>query len=235
MPKTSQHADDETAPAKKPRITVVKNEYFTNFEINGTFHRHHEQIWNVSYAERALVIYLQAKNLRKLDFSIDETYFGRKHLMTFAGGKAAAADGDFIDKMKRVTAKRQTHVSTNLRKKIRDGRGLVDLPQNITRYAKYGIFGQNGKLANTLIFCDVLRAQELKEAFAKALIEGQNSEAFVRLPGSAVYTIADASSVPVKPVADDETVIVEIGFDKLADKEWYAVRHLGGCTQAMHS
>jgi hypothetical protein len=181
-------------PAKKARTTVIKNDYFTNVEENGRFRREAEQLWNVSYDGRDLVIYLQAKGLNKLGFSCDDTYFGRKHLMTFAGGKSAAAGGNFLAKMNRVTGKRQTPVSSNQRRKKPENR-----PWNLARYAKYGIFGQNGKAANTIIFCDVLGAQALKEAFAKALIEGQNFTAFVRLPGSAVYEVADATSPPSSP------------------------------------
>jgi hypothetical protein len=214
-------------------MSVIKNNYFTySVGTDGVKHRDSLQVWNVTLtvgsAAKTVSIYVQG-SLTGRGFSRDATFFAKKHLLTFAGGKAATANkGAAEDKMMRIAGKRQ---KDTLLKGLTGGqkKGKAPLPSGSlpTKYST------TPAKANTIISCDMLTPDALKKAFAEALLAGDGAEAHIELPGNAVLNIPEGATTPspVSGATATDTVIVEIGYEKSSTGDSFAVIHLGGATK----
>jgi hypothetical protein len=148
-----------TPPTTTPVVTppVSKNAYFT---YTGG-HRDPQQVWNVD----GITIHVQGDTPAACHSTAKVTYFAKKHLLTFKGGKQT----DVLDKAENILDHRI------------DG----------DRKWKYGnttLSPDDG--ANTAVVCDDLTVTQLKSAFATALkgMTGKKKIATVTFPSACVLT-----------------------------------------------
>ncbi|HTZ71632.1 MAG TPA: hypothetical protein VMB71_13335 [Acetobacteraceae bacterium] len=150
-----------TTTTDKPLPTPVKNAYFT---YTGS-HRDPQQIWNVD----GITIQVQGTTPSECHATAKATFFAKKHLLTFTGGKQKSAG----DKGAKILAHRTTG----------------DKP------AKYGNTVLRGDdAASSCVVCDDMTPEALKKAFADALkgVTGKKKIATVTFATDCVVTYGNA-------------------------------------------
>lgn len=174
-------------------IQVTKNEYFSyvrdeNTEI--TF-RTKDQVWNVLYRGTTYEIHVAGPNAQP-GFVGRYNAFAKKHLLTVAGGKQgggqypsalqAVRDGNarknnqsFFDravrgKLSGIHTKRQHgdfHDYDNERQEKHDE--MTPEGQGLYQVSTLGGRSQDTIVPLTMVLCDLLSPNDLKEAFAEAI------------------------------------------------------------------
>lgn len=139
---------------------IMKNDYFTYTDGS----RNHQQNWTGIFNKRDITVCVQG--------SIEgwqPTYFGKKHLLTFKGGKMDKSGKAQFDKMSRYYDIRYD--------------GAIGKTEKFGR-ARLGLDN-----ALTFIDCDKLSAYELREIFVNGLLaaednnKGNKAKALIRKNG----------------------------------------------------
>ena len=207
-------------------VQVVRTNYFT-YSQDSVPHRDTQQVWNVTGVGS---VWVQG-NL-PTDFGSQKvtTYFAKKHLITFEGGKQSKTTPKGTPELKaaRVSMKRTKGTLSNgdqkrKKKKIGD---------------KYGAQLTD---ANTVLICDTLVGDELKKLFAEACKAAQknadgNLIATVTLPGDSVKIVTNGATIaPVANVGpgDKVDVLLKILAAPATDPTKWAVIHLEGCQKSV--
>jgi hypothetical protein len=184
---------------------VVKNEYFTYVGPEDNKRRDRTQVWNVD----GISIYFQGSAP-----GINEsTYFAKKHLLTYAGGKHNRSP-TAMAKMKKIVGYRQLPTGSPVRR-IREQRKLA------AKTDKYGT--TRAPNLNTFINCDEFEADELKREFSSALQYAQGSHATLELNAASVFNCVGAGD-PAPLGNDDQDAEVTIEFIKNGTN--YLVKHI---------
>jgi hypothetical protein len=186
---------------------VIKNDYFTYIGPEDHKHRAANQIWNVD----GMSIYVQGS---APEFT-EPTYFAKKHLLTFAGGKHRSS-ATITAKMKKIARYRTLPV------KAREKRQR----ERLEAAAKKSKYGGTRTQKNTFINCDYFgSADELKREFSSALHCAQGNHATLELSAAAVFQCENAGE-PVPFGDDDREVEVRIEFLKSGNN--YLIKHIDG-------
>ncbi len=148
-------------------LGLVRTNYFA--ETGG--HRDPVQVWAVKVDGVDLTIHIQGpipSELRKKAGGTGYTYFAKKHILTFKGGKRALAGGSELEKMQAIYDKR-----------VAAGRAHTKLKKTKFKYSPtkdethwmdgYGGTSLKDVKINTYVCCDLLSPEELKQAFGEGL------------------------------------------------------------------
>lgn len=139
--------------AQQQQPVVTKNAYFTY--ADGV--RSPEQIWNVD----GLTICLQGTLPA---FGTTKTYFARKHMLTFAGGKMASNTNYSHEEL--IWYKANNTRNKRLHQNIRPT-GVK--PGSTAKYGSTKIGEKDKDPPCTFIYCDALEPMRLREIFAERL------------------------------------------------------------------
>jgi hypothetical protein len=181
-----------TAEGAPPTI-IVKNDYFT---YTGS-HREPEQVWN----EGGITIQVQGTCPPGCTGAA-ATFFAKKHLLTFKGGKMSGQTGKTSDnKMKK----------------------MVDTRIAGQKTPKYGNTRLPSDKPNTFIICDNIEPAKLRKAFADALKATRKSsgEIEISFPTDCVvnYDVNGAKTSASK---------CKVQFWKNPAKAEYVILHMKG-------
>jgi hypothetical protein len=206
-------------------MSVLRNGYFTYSPgADPRAHRDPQQVWNIHHEGEDYQIWVQG-DLTGTGFTYKMTFFAKKHLLTFRGGKAAAKGETPESKMARILTKRNFRPTTR-QKKGKDP-FVGDLLRITNKYSQ-----TPAKNANAMINCDAITDSELKLLILTALIgpEGPTtgSMAYVtfELPADAVLYASSPSGQPGRPpvTSAQDTVTVQLGCERY--QKTFAILHM---------
>lgn len=215
----------EAPTAETTPMQVVRTDYFTySKDASATLHRDSAQVWNVHPVG---TVWVQG-NLPTTFGPGLKTFFAKKHLITFEGGKQSkGSKGTPELKAASVSMKRtKGSLGSSAQKKKKSAIG-----------PKYGTTLTD---TNTVLICDYLVGTELKKIFADACKAAKTNDkgkliATVTLPGSAVKVVTDGStvaSIPGVGASDNVDIELLILAATGADPTEWAVMHVEGCKKS---
>ncbi len=210
----------ETTP-----MQVVRTDYFS-YSKDATPSRNQEQVWNVASVGS---VWVQGSLPSAFGTQTpDKTFFAKKHLITFEGGKQS--------KLPTGTPELKAASVSMKRTKLGLGSSAQKRKKNSIG-PKYGAILTD---KNTVLICDYLVGAEMKKIFANACNAAKANAngdliATVTLPGSAVKVVTDGStiaSIPGVGLSDTVDVDVKILAATGADPTEWALIHLEGCKKS---
>lgn len=210
----------ETTP-----MQVVRTDFFT-YSKDATPSRNAEQVWNVASVGS---VWVQGQLPSTFGTQTpDKTFFAKKHLITFEGGKQSKGT-------KGTPALKAASVSMK-RTKL----GLGSSAQKKKKVAIGPKYGTTLTDTNTVLICDYLVGADLKKTFANACKAAKTNAdgkliATVTLPGNAVKVVTDGSTIASIPgVGLTDTVDIELKILAAtgADPTEWAVIHLESCKKS---
>jgi hypothetical protein len=240
--------------------SVSRTDYFTYAPgSDGASHRSVDQIWNVEN----IMIVTQHTALSTLGIvsksGNDQTYFGKKHLLTAAGGKQTSVEAKAASLLsKRVLktpaknipgnkkassyAERLAWVQNGLADAKANDPGMATQWQNrLDLLAKEPKYGPNQTKGADFIVCDRVAPAALKSAFAAALCSGASPGGLVQksvdplaqilLPADAVVHL-DHGGLTTAYGAATEWAFVNVRYAKNSTASKFAIMHLEGAGRA---
>lgn len=212
----AEHNMSGSSTTTTPAPTFIRTDYFI-YTKDG--HRDPTQVWNVKAGGKDLQIHIQGS---VSGFpTITETHFAKKHLLTFAGGKADTAGGKIADKMQRIADKRARTGLTSSQKK--DLSKIGDSAQEAYWEKINHKYAGSVTKKNTFIKVDAMAPDELRKLIAEALVAGNGTEAEVEFPADAVWYLEIGGTA--KQLQDNGHVKLGLGYEKSGDTK-FVIKHL---------
>ena len=160
---------------------VTKNKYFTYMSDGNTdaMHRSAVQVWNINHAGAAYSIYTGGTNPQNGRYNA----FCKKHLLTYAGGNAAARGdeepGDGIArKMSKIHSNRQFENIDEYTAGRKEKQQALDVG-NQADYEINALGAKDENSPNTVVLCDDLTPEQLKRAFLSAILKANDAAQWV--------------------------------------------------------
>lgn len=185
-------------------------------------HRTAEQVWNVETGGKTVSIYIQG-DVTGVGFpTITATHFAKKHLLSFAGGKAEKAGTDIIGKMQRIATKRARVGLTNAQKK--DLSKVPDVNERARWQRVTDKYAGSVTKKNTFIKVDAMTPDALRSLIADALVAGNGTETHADFPAAAVWYIeVGGTATQLQPSG---TVKLGLGYEKTTGGDKFVIKHL---------